>query len=105
MQNALHAALQAVTPLKLSAGAGLWIGPVLEGFFGAQSAQIHDVIGDTVNTAKRLCDHADGGQLLAGPVDRLTDLSARQISIRAKGKHLPIVAACYPVELTPPGKF
>ena len=95
VQCALRAALQAVAPWQLSAGAGLWIGPVVEGFFGTKSAQIHDVIGDTVNTAKRLCDHAKGAELLAGPINRLQDPSAEQFSIHAKGKHLPILAARY----------
>jgi len=104
VQMALAAALQAVAPLRLSAGAGLWIGPVVEGFFGAQSAQIHDVIGDTVNTAKRLCDHAQGGQLLAGPLERLTDPSVDAISVQAKGKNLPVLAASYRLEITPPDK-
>jgi class 3 adenylate cyclase len=95
MQSALKAAIAAVQPLQLSAGAGLWIGSVVEGFFGAQAAQIHDVIGDTVNTAKRLCDHALGGQLLAGPVAALANSNAPLISIRAKGKNEPVVAAIY----------
>ena len=97
MQNALRAAMVAVQPLQLSAGAGLWLGPVVEGFFGTETAQIHDVIGDTVNTAKRLCDHAQGGQLLVGPVDRWTETASEQISLRAKGKSQPVVAAIYPV--------
>jgi len=97
MQAALRAAIMAVQPLQLSAGAGLWIGPVVEGFFGAQEAQVHDVIGDTVNTAKRLCDHAQGGQLLAGPVASLPDSAAPSTSIHAKGKIQPVVAAIYPV--------
>lgn len=104
LQNALQAAMQAVAPMQLSAGAGLWIGPVVEGFFGAQSTRIHDVIGDTVNTAKRLCENAQGQQLLAGPIDRLAHFSGTQTSIQAKGKHLPIVAASFRVELTPLGK-
>ena len=97
MQTALHAAIMAVQPQQLSAGAGLWVGPVVEGFFGAQEAQVHDVIGDTVNTAKRLCDAAQGGQLLAGPVKSLPDNAAPTTSIRAKGKIQPVVAAIYPV--------
>jgi class 3 adenylate cyclase len=97
MQAALRAALLAVQPLQLSAGAGLWIGPVVEGFFGAQEAPVHDVIGDTVNTAKRLCDHAQGGQLLAGPVARLSDGAMATTSIQAKGKNLPVQAALYTV--------
>ena len=99
MQNALRAALAAVQPLQLSAGGGLWVGPVVEGFFGASSAPIHDVIGDTVNTAKRLCDHAPAGELLAGPVEALPDLLAPRTSIQAKGKKQPIIAACYATHL------
>lgn len=96
MQTALTAAIVAVQPLQLSAGAGLWVGPVVEGFFGAQTAPIHDVIGDTVNTAKRLCDHAPAGQLLAGPIDWLADRTAPRLSIRAKGKIEPVGALLYP---------
>jgi class 3 adenylate cyclase len=55
------------------------------------------VIGDTVNTAKRLCDHAPGGQLLAGPIKNLPASAAPTTSIRAKGKIQPVVAAIYPV--------
>ena len=96
MQTALRAAIDAVQPLQLSAGAGLWVGPVVEGFFGAQAAQIHDVIGDTVNTAKRLCDHAQPGQLLSGPIAQGADSGAAQVSILAKGKAHPIIASVYP---------
>jgi class 3 adenylate cyclase len=92
MQNALRAALAATAPMNLSAGAGLWTGPVVEGFFGAKTAQIHDVIGDTVNTAKRLCDHAKGGELLGGPLHLMSVAAAEPIHIQAKGKHLPIEA-------------
>lgn len=99
IQAALRAALQAVRPLQLSAGAGLWIGPVVEGFFGAEETPIHDVIGDTVNTAKRMCDHAPGGQLLAGPLAEFADLPAPTTvqSIQAKGKQQPVLAAVYAV--------
>jgi class 3 adenylate cyclase len=97
MQAALRAAIAAVQPLQLSAGAGIWFGPVVEGFFGAQDAQVHGVIGDTVNTAKRLCDHAKGGQLLVGPLDQLSVGAQDQISISAKGKTEPVLAAIYAV--------
>lgn len=102
MQAALRAALLATAPLQLSAGAGLWTGPVVEGFFGAKASQIHDVIGDTVNTAKRLCDHAVGGELLAGPITLLANPPAEHTSIQAKGKQLPIAAARFQVHLLDP---
>jgi adenylate cyclase len=73
---------------------------VVEGFVGASEAQIHDVIGDTVNTAKRLCDHAQAGQLLAGPLDRLAGQAMEHISIHAKGKQQPVVAALFRVDAT-----
>ncbi len=97
MQKALAAAMTTLGPMQLTAGAGLWVGPVVEGFFGTQTAQIHDVIGDTVNTAKRLCDHAKGGQLLAGPVNQTAGDSQERISIRAKGKTEPVMAVIYAV--------
>lgn len=105
--TALRAAITAVQPLHLSAGAGLWTGPVVEGFFGAQDAPIHDVIGDTVNTAKRLCDQAQAGQLLAGPLDGLADPGAQRVSLHVKGKQQSVQAALYPLDLTavsPPGR-
>lgn len=95
LQVALRAAVASVQPLRLSAGAGLWVGPVVEGFFGATEAQVHDVIGDTVNTAKRLCEHAQSGQLLAGPISALTGTIADQVSIHAKGKTEPVQAAVF----------
>lgn len=95
MQQALAAAIQATAPLQLSAGAGLWTGVVVEGFFGAQNAKIHDVIGDTVNTAKRLCDHAASGQLLAGPLPSLGQTPYRLVSVQAKGKQQPVSAALF----------
>ena len=97
MRKALAAALATLAPMQLTAGAGLWVGPVVEGFFGTQTAQIHDVIGDTVNTAKRLCDHARGGQLLAGPLSQPADPTQERISISAKGKTEPVLAAIYAV--------
>lgn len=97
MQMALGAAIAAVQPVSLSAGAGLWLGPVVEGFFGTQTAQVHDVIGDTVNTASRLCSHARGGQLLVGPVESARDAGQEQVELRAKGKMEPVRAAVYQV--------
>lgn len=97
LQAALRAAVASVQPMHLSAGAGLWIGPVVEGFFGATEAQVHDVIGDTVNTAKRLCDHAQKGQLLVGPVEPSRDGARELITIHAKGKTEPVLAAIYQI--------
>ncbi|MDT8991834.1 adenylate/guanylate cyclase domain-containing protein [Curvibacter sp. APW13] len=57
----LHTTLE---PLNLSAGAGLHYGPVVEGVLGGSQSKAYDVIGDTVNTAQRLCDAAQSWELL-----------------------------------------
>ncbi|MEN8179453.1 MAG: adenylate/guanylate cyclase domain-containing protein [Pseudomonadota bacterium] len=48
----------------LKAGVGLHFGSVVEGLIGAPSQQSYDLLGESVNTAKRLCDHAAGGEVL-----------------------------------------
>ncbi|MEW7980732.1 MAG: adenylate/guanylate cyclase domain-containing protein, partial [Candidatus Sedimenticola endophacoides] len=45
----------------LRCGAGLHWGAVVEGMIGARGHQGYDLLGDAVNTAKRLCDAAEGG--------------------------------------------
>lgn len=54
--------LEATQPLLaqvgLGAGAGVRQGPVVEGLIGGEDTRAYDFIGDTVNTAKRLCDAA-----------------------------------------------
>jgi class 3 adenylate cyclase len=91
---ALSAARQALGPWGLDAGAGLWQGPVVEGFFGAHDAQVHDVIGDTVNTAHRLCGQAGAGQLLRGPVqdDEPLAWGESAVWVDVKGKSQPVRA-------------
>ena len=48
----------------LNAGAGLHFGAVVEGLIGTTSHQRYDLLGESVNTAKRLCDLAAGGEVL-----------------------------------------
>ncbi|MDM8547714.1 adenylate/guanylate cyclase domain-containing protein [Candidatus Venteria ishoeyi] len=48
----------------LGAGIGLHAGPLVEGLIGGEYIKAYDIIGDTVNTAKRLCDHAKSGEIL-----------------------------------------
>lgn len=49
---------------KLTVGIGLHSGPLVEGLLGSKDIKGYDVIGDTVNTAKRLCEAAAGGEIL-----------------------------------------
>lgn len=79
----------------LGAGAGVHFGPVVEGVLGARGAKAYDFIGDTVNTAQRLCDAAAQGEVLAS----VQACAAAGIApgatrdILAKGKRAPLPAA------------
>lgn len=48
----------------LSVGAGVHYGEVVEGLIGSEGVKCFDVIGDTVNTGKRICDQAKAGEWL-----------------------------------------
>jgi len=79
----------------LSAGAGIHHGPVVEGLMGGRERKSYDLLGDSVNTAKRLCDSADGGELLASEVVAASPgfVFGQQRRITAKGKSGRIVVA------------
>lgn len=92
MQQALAPIL---TPYGLSAGGGVHYGELVEGLIGGDKLRSYDIIGDTVNTAKRLCDNAKGGELLVSePVfwayGEACASSQRQIQM--KGKQQPFCA-------------
>ncbi|MCP4698941.1 MAG: adenylate/guanylate cyclase domain-containing protein [Gammaproteobacteria bacterium] len=76
-------------PYKLGAGIGLHTGPLVEGLIGGEYIKAYDIIGDTVNTAKRLCDNAAAGEILlsAAIFQALSQTpSAIPRRIQAKGK-------------------
>ncbi|MDH4162226.1 MAG: hypothetical protein OEW15_05990 [Nitrospirota bacterium] len=62
----------------------------MEGLIGSSEVKGYDVIGDTVNTAKRICDKASGGEvLLSENSKRLLEGGAdfgEPVQIAAKGK-------------------
>jgi adenylate cyclase len=104
-------ALQTMVPLRgaitiflsaygLAAGIGIHSGPLVEGLIGSQEVKAYDIIGDTVNTGKRICDQASGGEILISYAcyERLKDLVATSEprSITAKGKKESILV--YPVQ-------
>jgi class 3 adenylate cyclase len=78
----------------LKAGTGIHAGAVVEGLLGSGQVKAYDIIGDTVNTAKRLCDAAAGGEILLSrqAVDRLPapPASSETRDIQAKGKAAPV---------------
>jgi adenylate cyclase len=81
-----------LAPFGLSAGFGIHAGPVIEGLLGSESVKAFDVLGDTVNVAKRLCDGAAGGEILVSgetPVVDASDAPVREL--RVKGKAQPLL--------------
>lgn len=78
----------------LRAGIGLHAGPVVEGLLGSESVKGYDVVGDTVNTAKRIESAAGAGEVLVSGV--LLQLLAGAVPLGprrdlvAKGKQAPL---------------
>lgn len=85
----------------LAAGCGVHVGPVVEGILGSAGTRAYDFIGDTVNTAKRLCDAARANELLvsteACTVANMAVCELREVT--AKGKRAPINAAVFAARL------
>jgi class 3 adenylate cyclase len=78
----------------LACGIGLHHGPLVEGLLGSREVKAFDVIGDTVNTAKRICDQAGAGELLISQAmfERLDGVRVQQRrELSAKGKDAPVV--------------
>lgn len=92
MLASAHALLAAS---NLAAGAGAHCGPVIEGVLGGEGAKAYDFIGDTVNTAKRLCDAAAPGELLASiaACDAASLVPNQHRDVVAKGKRELLRAA------------
>lgn len=93
-QQLLAASRDLLTGAGLGAGAGVHHGPVVEGLMGGEGTRAYDFIGDTVNTAQRLCDAAAAGELLvsqaACEAARLSPGELR--AVVAKGKREPLQA-------------
>lgn len=83
----------------LAAGIGIHAGPLVEGLLGSHKVKAYDIIGDTVNTTKRICDHAAGSEVLISDYiyHKLLDkpLVATQRSIQVKGKTVALLV--YPL--------
>lgn len=85
---------------ELSAGIGLHAGELVEGLIGSQQVKAYDIIGDTVNTAKRICDQAKGREILISePVyhaietDRSIEvIESKSITMKGKSAPLPVLA-------------
>lgn len=87
-------------PRGLACGIGINTGPLIEGLVGTGATRKFTAMGDTVNTAKRFCDSAAGGEILLSAADaealgeRLVVGEPRTVSV--KGKREP--QAVYPLK-------
>lgn len=80
---------------ELSAGIGIHGGLLVEGLVGGNTVKMFDVIGDTVNTAKRLCDNAQGHSILMSDYiyslfPKLDILQQQQIEVKGKTEPLQV---------------
>lgn len=79
-------------PHELGAGIGIHAGPLVEGLLGGGGVKFYDVIGDTVNTAKRIEGAAKAGEVLISEAAAENLAKGERRDIIAKGKDCPIVA-------------
>ena len=84
---------EALDARGLGAGIGLNWGPVVEGLIGGLALKQFDVVGDTVNTAKRIEGEAAPGEILASESfrDAVAAVSRAERRVVVKGKTLPVV--------------
>lgn len=91
---------ESLASYRLGAGIGLHAGPLVEGLLGGTGVRFYDVIGDTVNTGKRIESAAQGGEILISEAAREMTVQAFSTGvgreIMAKGKEEPLMV--YPIE-------
>ncbi|MEB3290801.1 MAG: adenylate/guanylate cyclase domain-containing protein [Leptolyngbya sp.] len=80
---------------QISVGIGLHSGLLIEGLLGSAGARFYDVIGDTVNTAKRIESAAQASEVLVSAdvchhVGQIASISSQR-EITVKGKKDPLV--------------
>lgn len=80
----------------LSAGIGINCGHIVEGLIGSTNVKIYDIIGDAVNTAKRICDKAAGGEILISDAvfnevrNEITVLDSKLLTVKGKKDSLKV---------------
>lgn len=86
-----------LAPYRLGAGIGLHSGPLVEGLLGSREVRGYDIIGDTVNTAKRICDHAARDEILlsralCAHLQESPPGEVREVSVKGKSEALQLLA-------------
>jgi adenylate cyclase len=80
----------------LDIGIGVNTGEVIAGYMGSPMRMDFTVVGDDVNTARRLCDFAKAGQVVIGDATyRLVEslIEVRSMgSLTLEGKARPVIA-------------
>lgn len=71
-----------LSQVQLTVGGGLHFGSVVEGLIGSENHKLFDVMGDNVNTAKRLCESAKGNEILISQA--LVDMTKNKIRTGVK---------------------
>lgn len=88
---------QLLQPYHLAVGIGLHTGEIIEGLMGSETTRKYDIIGDVVNTAKRLESAAGRGEiLLSATTYQKLSMRPPRVSFRSlqvKGKSQPMQAA------------
>lgn len=77
----------------LDIGIGLHTGLVIEGLMGGAEVKAYRFVGDTVNTARRICSHAQAGQVLLSAATCAAmgaAIGGSPFEIAAKGKAGPV---------------
>jgi len=93
---ALQAAVAPVLARSgVAAGIGVHAGPLVEGMMGGTHIKTYNVIGDTVNTAKRICDAAAPGEVLISPTvfannSHLAVGESRKLAMKGKAELLEV---------------
>jgi class 3 adenylate cyclase len=86
--------LRTLEPFGLTVGIGINEGTLMEGLIGSPTIRAYDIIGDTANTASRLCSAAAPGEILVPEPQALACKTFAVFGparmIEAKGKRDPL---------------
>lgn len=88
---------EALAPAGLEIAMGIHSGPVIEGLLGGMRVRFFDVIGDTVNVAKRIEQIAEPGEIVLSEdcarqaAEPLPLISSRTVLLKGKGVPISVI--------------